>query len=307
MRHGYSSIHISSNSPPASVKGERGRPPGGTSRSASTQAATSTTTTGRLETRTSAPGDQTAHTLTETDNHFYCESCHAAVSRERLNSWLQRGRCPATLDTRVPQFGRGAFHESHTLTFLDDPRTRICTACGHVARLRALKLGQPCSHILSKADAMWSPSRTAENWTDTGIGLTRYRPQEPSTRRTGGLVVSRYAALAVVFKFLLQFFQARTTCGCCCSSLATTTRWDPSSATMRPVRKPPALCFVPLRTSGSWWHPSRMKASTLPRKAHHLPHTGRSPPAHTARRGRFLFSCGSQILSLAHDIVIMYA
>ena len=40
----------------------------------------------RLETRTVAPGDHTTHKLTETDNHFHCESCHATVSRERLNS-----------------------------------------------------------------------------------------------------------------------------------------------------------------------------------------------------------------------------
>ena len=95
---------------------------------------------------------ETTHTLTETDNQFHCESCHATVSRERLNSWLQRGPCLATLDAHAPIFiGRVALHGSHTLTFLDDRRTWTCTACGHVARLRALKLGQPCSRVLSEA------------------------------------------------------------------------------------------------------------------------------------------------------------
>ena len=80
---------------------------------------------------------ETSHTLTKSDNHNHCESCHATVSQDRLNAWLQRGPCP--------------LHESHTLTFLDDRRTWLCTACGHVSRLRALKLGQPCSRVLSKA------------------------------------------------------------------------------------------------------------------------------------------------------------
>ena len=47
--------------------------------------------------------------------------------------------------------GAVLLHESHTLTFLDDRRTWLCTACGHVSRLRALKLGQPCPRVLSKA------------------------------------------------------------------------------------------------------------------------------------------------------------
>ena len=46
--------------------------------------------------------------------------------------------------------GRGSLHESHTLTFLEDRRTWLCTACGHVSRLRALKLAQPCPRVLSK-------------------------------------------------------------------------------------------------------------------------------------------------------------
>ena len=35
--------------------------------------------------------------------------------------------------------------------FFDDRRTWICTACGHVARLRALKFAQPFTRVLSKA------------------------------------------------------------------------------------------------------------------------------------------------------------
>ena len=95
---------------------------------------------------------ETSHTLTKTDNHYHCESCHATVSQDRLNAWLQRGPCPAMLDAPLPvAIGRGSLHESHTLTFLDDRRTWLCTACGHVSRLRALKLGQPCPRVLSKA------------------------------------------------------------------------------------------------------------------------------------------------------------
>ena len=128
---------------------------------------------------------ETTHTLTETDSQFHCESCHATVLRERLNSWLQRGPCLATLDAHAPIFiGRVALHGSHTLTFLDDRRTWTCTACGHVARLRALKLGQPCSRVTAK-------------WTDdTCTSLTRYRPAQPSTRRAGGPVASRHAAVS---------------------------------------------------------------------------------------------------------------
>ena len=95
---------------------------------------------------------ETSHTLTKSDNHYHCESCHATVSQDRLNAWLQRGPCPAMLDVPTPvAIGSGALHESHTLTFLDDRRTWLCTACGHVSRLRALKLGQPCPRVLSKA------------------------------------------------------------------------------------------------------------------------------------------------------------
>ena len=36
------------------------------------------------------------------------------------------------------------------LTFLDDRRTWLCTACEHVSRLRALKLAQPCPRVFSK-------------------------------------------------------------------------------------------------------------------------------------------------------------
>ena len=146
-------VHIWSNSPPVSVKrshlvdvaahqvepAERPprtrplqpRPPGGSKRE-------------RLLL-------ETTHTLTETDDHFHCESCHVTVSQERLNSWLQRGPCQATLDAPIPiAMGRSALHRSHTLTFLDDRRTWLCTACGHVSRPRALKLAQPCPRVLSK-------------------------------------------------------------------------------------------------------------------------------------------------------------
>ena len=94
---------------------------------------------------------ETTHTLSRTDNHYHCESCHATVSQDRLNAWLQQGPRPATLDAPFPVvIGRGSLHESHTLTFLDDRRTWLCTACGRVSRLRALKLAQPCPRVLSK-------------------------------------------------------------------------------------------------------------------------------------------------------------
>ena len=154
---------------------------------------------------------------------------------------------------------------------------------------------------------MWSPSRTAENWTDTGIGLTRYRPQEPSTRRTGGLVVVT----------LCSAQQSSSNSSCSSSRrgqhvAAAVRAWLPrqDGTHVLPLcgqyanRQLSVSCHFGLMLA-PFAHESVMKASTLPRKAHHLPHTGRSPPAHTARRGRFLFSCGSQILSLAHDIVIM--
>ena len=84
---------------------------------------------------------ETTYTLTKTDNHYHCESCHATVSRDRLNAWLQLGPCPAMLDAPLPvAIGRGSLHESHTLTFLDDRRTWLCTACGHISRLQR-KLG----------------------------------------------------------------------------------------------------------------------------------------------------------------------
>ena len=95
---------------------------------------------------------ETTHTLSKTDNHYHCESCHATVSQDRLNAWLQQGPCPALLDAPIPvAIGRGALHESHTLTFLDDRRTWLCTACGHISRLRVLWLAQPCPRVLSKA------------------------------------------------------------------------------------------------------------------------------------------------------------
>ena len=82
---------------------------------------------------------ETTRTLSRTDNHYHCESCHATVSQDRLNAWLQQGPCPAMLlDAPFPvAIGRGSLHESHTLTFLDDRRTWLCTACGHISRLRA--------------------------------------------------------------------------------------------------------------------------------------------------------------------------
>ena len=55
------------------------------------------------------------------------------------------------LDAPFPvAIGRGSLHESHTLVFLDDRRTWLCTACGHISRLRALELAQPCPRVLSK-------------------------------------------------------------------------------------------------------------------------------------------------------------
>ena len=106
---------------------------------------------------------ETTHTLTEIDSHFHCESCHATVSRERLNSWLQRGPCPATLDTRAPvALGRGVLHESHTLPFLDDRRT-----CGTLTRASSANPA-PCSKAGRR-----NMVAVQNNWTDTGIGLTR--------------------------------------------------------------------------------------------------------------------------------------
>ena len=94
---------------------------------------------------------ETTHTLTKTDNYYHCESCHATVSRDRLNAWLQQGPCAAVLDAPFPvAIGHRSLHESHTITFLDDRRTWLCSACGHISRLRALKLAQPCPRVLSK-------------------------------------------------------------------------------------------------------------------------------------------------------------
>ena len=61
--------------------------------------------------------------------------------------------------------GRSALHESHTLTFLDDRRTWLCTACGHVARLRTLKLAQPCPRVLSTVGRRnMAAIQNAANW-----------------------------------------------------------------------------------------------------------------------------------------------
>ena len=70
---------------------------------------------------------ETTHTLSRTDNYYHCESCHATVSRDRLNAWLQQGPCPAMLDAPFPvAIGHRSLHESHTITFLDDRRTWLC-------------------------------------------------------------------------------------------------------------------------------------------------------------------------------------
>ena len=103
-----------------------------------------------------------------------------------------------------------------------------------------------------RADATWPPSSTAANWiSDTGKGLARHRPQEPTSRRNGGLAVSRYAAVAALSHFLLQFSRGFGRRGQHVS--AAVRDWFPlqdgthPTAAMRPARSLPALCFLPLR------------------------------------------------------------
>ena len=160
----------------------------------------------------------------------------------KSGSTPERGPCSATLHAHAPiAIGRSALHGSHTLTFLDDRRAWLCTACGRVSRLRALK---------PWADATWPLSRTAANWiNDTGKGpievppTRAFFPQDwwpclvtPCSGR------SPLPLPPAVLRTLPR--QARTTCGCRCSRLVTTTKLEPSCCH---YDSPPALCFMPLR------------------------------------------------------------
>ena len=108
-----------------------------------------------------------------------------------------------------------------------------------------------------QADVPWPPSKTAAN--DTWTGLTRYRPQEPSSRRTGGphrlTPCSSPSLPSVPPAVPWSQWQARTTCGCRCSRSPITAGWAPSYC--RYAARTQSASSLFRATSASCWHPSR--------------------------------------------------
>ena len=179
-RHWCNSTHISSNSPPASAKGAiwltwlptRWNQPSGLHARDSNH--------DHLQTRNWNVCSR--RLLTETDNHFHCESCLATVART-VYSWLQRGPCPATLDAHVPIAFALPADMSHAYAHPSPPSP---------------VQGRQTSH--GRHPERSQTALTTREKAPQGTART------PSTRRTGGPFVSRHAAVAALLQFLLQFF-----------------------------------------------------------------------------------------------------
>ena len=121
---------------------------------------------------------ETTHTLTKTDNHNHCESCHATVSQDRLNVWVQQGQCPAMLEASLPvAIGRIA-RVARSPSWTTSARGFVRLVGTSRAYVHSSSPNPAHASFPKRAGATWPPCRTERNWNSgTGIGLTSYRPR----------------------------------------------------------------------------------------------------------------------------------